>query len=33
MYKRAAGKPNVAANVGNMYVEADAWQVAYMGRI
>ena len=33
MYKRAAGKPNVTANVENMYVEAEAWQVVYMGRI
>ena len=33
MYKRAAGEPNVTANVGNMYVETEAWQVVYMRRI
>ena len=33
MYKRSAEKPNLTANVENMYVEAEAWQVAYMGRI
>ena len=33
MYKRAAGKPNVTANVKTMYVEAKAWQVVYMGRM
>lgn len=33
MYKCSAKKANVTANVGNMYIEAEAWQVADMGRI